>query len=339
MIMRKQKMIYSIEKFNDDIVFINVTNGAKMSAVFSNFGAGVYKLRYDNLPLILEISDKETWLNQSNYYGKTLARVAGRIPTNGMLEGNSYKLDETMAGYCLHGGDINSLSFKAWDYKVKEFSNKIDVIFTITSHAKENGFPGVAKIKVIYELFKKNNNFKCIYKASTNSATLLNLSNHNYYNFLNSQDVSQYSLRVAASKYGVIDQTSFIRGVDRLPWFLDFSRLAKLNNRLSYLENKTWIKTIDNTFLFDEVNFKKPQVVLKSPEFKATLYTSYPSLNIFCDNFHVPLKFNQFSELNSGRRAIALEPQLFDYDLKTLELRKGEKYNHFWMIKFKDLRK
>jgi Galactose mutarotase and related enzymes len=332
-------MNYSIEKFKDNVVFIKVSNGNKMSAVFSNFGAGVYSLRYENLPLILEISDKETWLHQPNYYGKTLARVAGRIPVNGVLDGVPYKLDETMASYCLHGGDINSLSFKAWDYKVKEFANKTDVIFSITSRAKENGFPGLVKIKVIYELFKKNNNLKCLYKASTTSATLLNLSNHNYYNFLNSKDVSLYSLRVAASKYGVIDQTSFIHGVDRLPWFLDFSRLAKLNNRLTYLENKTWIKTIDNTFIFDEVNPKKPQVVLKSPEFKATLYTSYPTLNIFCDNFHVPLKFNQFNELDSGRRSLALEPQLFDYDLKTLELHKGEKYNHFWMIKFKDLRK
>ncbi len=332
-------MKYRVENYKEDIVFIYVENENKLEAVFSNFGAGMYSLRYDNEPLILEIEDKDVWLNHPNFYGKTLGRVCGRIPCDGVLDGVTYKLDETMASYCLHGGTSNSLSYKAWKYEVKEYANKLDVVFSITSRAKENGFPGLVKIKVIYELYKKNNNVKCIYKASTTSATLLNLSNHNYYNFANSKDVSEYSLKVNASKYGVIDQASFIRSTDRVPWYLDFNRATKLDGRLTYLENKTWIKTIDNTFLFDEVNPKKPQVILKNDAFKLTLYTSYPTLNIFCDNFHVPTKFTQFKELDSGRRSLALEPQLYDLDLKSLELRKGQKFNNFWLIKIKDLRK
>src|SRR5574344_955906 len=113
-----------------------------------------------------------------------------------------------MANYCLHGGTTDSLSFKSWTYEIKEFKSKINVIFMISSKNKENGFPGNAKIKVIYEIYKNNNNLKCIYKASTSNSTLVNLSNHNYYNFFNSKDVSDYSLKVASSKYGVIDQTT-----------------------------------------------------------------------------------------------------------------------------------
>jgi len=332
-------MKFKVETYKDNIVFITVENENKLKAVFSNYGAGMYSLKYDELPLILEIEDKEVWLNHPNYYGKTLGRVCGRIPCNGEINGVKYRLDETMANYCLHGGTTDSLSFKSWTYEIKEFKSKINVIFMISSKNKENGFPGNAKIKVIYEIYKNNNNLKCIYKASTSNSTLVNLSNHNYYNFFNSKDVSDYSLKVASSKYGVIDQTTFIIGTERVPWYLDFARAAKLDNRLTYLENKTWIKTIDNTFLFDEVNPKKPQVVFKSPEFKLTLYTSYPTLNIFCDNFHYLTKFTQFKEMDSGRRSLALEPQLYDFDLKSLRLNKGQKYNHFWLLKLKDLRK
>ena len=59
----------------------------------------------------------------------------------------------------------------------------------------------------------------------------------------------------------------------------------------------------------------------------------------FCDNFNKPIKFTQFKEIDGGRRALALEPQLYNRDLDSLVLKKGEKYNHFILLKLKDLRK
>ena len=331
-------MDYQVTTYKDDIVFIDITNGEKLKATFSNFGAGVFKLRYDDMPLILEFEDKEKWLYCPQFYGKTLARVAGRIRCNGEIDGESYCLKETMAGYSLHGGEIHSLSFKPWKYQIKEFKNRVEVIFSITSRTKENGFPGNAKIKVIYQLFK-NNNFKIVYKASTSTKTLLNLSNHNYYNLFNSSDVSDYTLKVNASKYGVIDETTFITGVEKVPSCLDFTKASKLNPKLSFIEKNLFVKTIDHTFIFDDVIINKPQVILKNKDCKISLFTDYPAINIFCDNFRTPIKFEQFKEVDSARRALALEPQLFNYDIDSLKIRKGDKYKHFILLKIKDLRK
>ena len=327
-----------ISIYKDDIVFIEVSNGDKLSAEFSNFGAGVFKLRYDNMPLILEFEDKEKWLYCPQFYGKTLARVAGRIRCHGDIDGETYNLDETMAGYSLHGGEIHSLSFKPWKYEIKEFKNRTEVIFSISSRVGENGFPGNAKLKVIYQLFK-NNNFKIVYKGSTSTKTLLNLSNHNYYNLFNSQDVSDYTLKVNASKYGVIDETTFITGVEDVPEYLDFNKASKLNPKLNYIEKKVFVKTIDHTLLFNDVVINKPQVILKNKDCKLSLYTDYPAINIFCDNFRTPIKFAQFDEVDTGRRALALEPQLFNYNIDSLKIRKGDKYKHFILLKIKDLRK
>lgn len=332
-------MNYNIKKHNDEVVLIEVNNGDKLSAVFSNFGAGIYALHFDDKPLLLEFKDFDEWMWDSSFYGKTLARVAGRIPCEGVLNGVSYQLNETTSGYCLHGGKLESLSFRPWKYEVKEYTNKLAIVFSYNSRNKDCGFPGRAKIKVIYEIYTKNNNLKVIYKASTPDGTLLNLSNHNYYNFLNSQDVNEYKLKVNAKQYGDIDKTSFIRETKDVPAYLDFRKLTKLKGRLDFLEKKTWVKTIDHTFLFDETNSKIPQVILKDNNIKLSLYTSYPCLNIFCDNFHKPVNLKQFKENNTGRRALALEPQLYDLDLKSLVLNKGEKYNHFFLIKIKDLRK
>ena len=329
-------MKYSISNYNDDIVFIEVSNDDKLSAVFSNFGAGVFRLRYNNSPIILEIEDKEKWLYCPQYYGKTLARVAGRIKCEGEIDGEPYNLMNNAANFCLHGGDLKSLSFKPWKYEVKEYKNHIDVIFSIKSKNKENGFPGDAKIKVIYQLFN-NNNFKILHKGTTSTKTLMNISNHNYYNLFNSKDVSDYVLKINSHKYGEMNDSLLILDTKDVPWYLNFERATKLNARLKYLEDKTEIKTIDNTFLFNEVIKNKPQVVLKNKVAKLSLYTDYPCLNIFCDNYHEPIKFSQFSELDSGRRALALEPQLYDLDHDSLVLRKGEKYNHFILIKIKEL--
>ncbi|MFA7222188.1 MAG: hypothetical protein WC148_01470 [Bacilli bacterium] len=332
-------MKYQITKHNDEVVFIDIDNGDKLKATLSNFGAGVFKLRYDDLPMILEIEDKDTWLHQPCFYGKTLARVAGRIRCEGDIDGEPYHLKETTAGYSLHGGEINSLSFRPWKYEVKEYKEKLDVIFSITSRNNDNGFPGVAKIKVIYEIYKKTNNFRMIYKGTTNTKTLLNISNHNYYNLFNSPDVSDYTLKVNANKYGEIDNTVFITNTNKVPWYLDFERATKLKQRLDYIEKKTWIKTIDNTFIFNNIMTNKPQVVMKNKDVKLSMFTDYPTLNIFCDNFHNPVKFFQFKTLDNGRRAIALEPQLYDLDHDSLIVRKGDKYKHFILLKFKDLRK
>ncbi len=331
-------MDYQVSAYKNDIVFIEVSNGNNLKATFSNFGAGVYKLKYKEMPLILEIEDKEKWLYCPQFYGKTLARVAGRIRCNGEIDGETYSLKETMAGYCLHGGEINSLSFKPWKYEVKEFKNRIEVIFSINSRVNENGFPGNAKLKVIYQLFA-NDNFKIVYKGSTSTKTLLNLSNHNYYNLFNSKDVSDYTLKINASKYGVIDDTTFITGTDDVPSYLDFRHASKLNPKLSYIEKGVYPNTIDHTFIFDEVILNKPQVILKNNECKISLYTDYPAINIFCDNFKTPIKFTQFNEVDTSRRALALEPQLYNLDIDSLKIRKGDKYKHFILLKIKDLRK
>lgn len=331
-------MELKINNFNRKIVFIEVKNEGKLSAIFSNFGAGVFRLRYDNKPLILEFEDKEKWLYCKQFYGKTLGRVAGRIRCNGEIDGEPYSLVETSDNYSLHGGYTNSLSFKPWKYKVKEYKNRIDVIFEIKSKDLENGFPGDCKIRVTYQLFN-NNNFKIVYKAKTSTKTLVNLSNHNYYNFFNSKDVSDYVLKVNASNYGEIDETIFITSTEKMPWYLDFERATKLNGRLNYIEKHVPVKTIDNTFVFNSIIKNKPQAILKNKDCKLSLYTDYPAMNIFCDDLHEPIKFTQFDEINNGRRALALEPQLYNFDTKSLVLRKGETYSHFILLKIKDLSK
>ena len=285
---------YKIESYKNDISYINVTNGNKLEVELCNFGAGMRLIHFDGEPILLEPS-RNDFPYLPDYYGKTLCRVAGRIKCHGVLNGKEYNLAETKSDYCLHGGDINSQSYKIWSYKIKEFVKKLQVIFTIKSKAKELGFPGNLRMQVIYEIYE-NNVIKIIYKGSTSSATLLSMSNHNYYNFFNSYNLSDYKLKINASQVSMVDDSLFIIGTKNVDEFYDFRKFHKLSSKLNHFE-KTSIGTIDFTYIFDNIIKTKPQIEIKNDKLKMSVYTDYPSANIYVDNALKNINYN--NELNN----------------------------------------
>lgn len=329
-------MNFKIKEFNSDIVFIEVDNGKNIKVVFSNYGASVFSLHYDNDPMILEFKDKNEFLSSKQYYGKTLGVVAGRMPCDGELDGKEYHLVETDEGtnFCLHGGAQNSISYKPWKYSIKDNVNEIKVIFDIKTKRNENGFPGSGSFRITYILSKTTNKFKIKFNAKTNNSTFVNLSNHIYWNFNRSLNLNDYSLKMNAPSYGVLRNDLLIIGLDDVPLFLDFTRAKKLKSSLDFIADNVFVKTIDNTFLFDG----KGRVVLKNNEYKLQLDTDYPAMNIYLDSSMTPVEFanrNDFKE----RRGIALEPQLFGYNIPSTILRKGNKYQYNVVYSIKKIKK
>ena len=328
-------MNIKISDFKNNIKWVDVENNKGLKVRFSTFGASVYSLSIDGTPLILTLKDPDFFLNCNQYYGKTLGRVAGRIPLTGELDGEEYSLLRTKDfEYTLHGGDDKSLSYKNWNVKVKELKNRIDVKFDIISKDKENGFPGKCHIFVIYSIYNDENNFKISFKASSNKTTLLNLSNHIYWNF-NDLNLTNYSMKMNASKYGIVDKDVFITDIKEVPSYLDFNRMSKLGTKLDTIE-KTPLGTIDNTFIYNEIETKKPQVILKNDEYKLSLYTDYPAMNIYVDNSLTNVDFINNDNFTI-RRGIALEPQLNVHDSNSIILKKGDKYSYFILYKIRKI--
>jgi galactose mutarotase-like enzyme len=319
-------MNFKITPFDKKNVFIEVNNGLNLKMTFCNFGASVYSIYYDNEPLNLIIKDKEQFLKSNQFYGKTLGPVAGRMLCDGQINGEEYHLTETNEGtnFSLHGGFMNSLSFKTWKYSVKDNKNEIRVIFSYKEKDGFNGFPGSSSIKVIYSLSKTKNSFKINFVGSAKTPAFLNLSNHIYWNFANSRDLNDYYLKMNANTYGYLRDDLLIIGVDDVPPFLDFQRSKKIKGSADFIKKNLPIGTIDNTFLFDG---KKGNACLKNKEYTLKLVTDLPAMNIYLDSSMTPVIFlnrNDFVE----RRGIALEPQLFTFDTDSMKLLPGQKYNH-----------
>ena len=326
-------MKYNIEKLDNGVELVHVDNELNLKATLASYGAGVYELSYKDRPVILELADFSDYMHSSAFYGKTLGVVAGRLKKDGILEGEEYHLlPDGQFDFSLHGGKLESMSYRNWKTSVKESVKKLSVIFTYTTRKNENGFPGKARITIAYEFSKTKDSFKLLQKATTPSeATFVGLSNHMYFN-LDSFDISNYYLKMNCDRIAITDETLLITGLKEVPEVYDFRKSSKLNPRLDKIEKHDFKGTIDDTFLFDD---KLGKVMLKGEDITLNIVTDYPAMNIYVDNTMSPLKFKNRDDFKK-RRGIALEPQMFLFDRESITLRKGEKYNHYIEYKFKE---
>lgn len=307
---------------NLDSLLIKVKTN-DFDVVLSKFGAGVVSFHYKNVPLILE-EDFDSWKYEKQYFGKTLGRIAGRIKAKGEIEGIKYSFKGDKNEIVLHGGENQSLSYKVWNSSLKESEKYIKVTFKINPRKGECGFFGKQAMNVGYIFYKDQAKFKIIFKGKAKEDTLMNYSNHIYWN-LNSLNINDYSLKFEADKVAIVDKNLLITGYQDVIDRLNFNKARKLKIPLD-LASKEEIGTIDNTWLFKEGKLHK--VILKNKNYKVFLKTDFPAMNIYCDSSMTPVKFTNKFDFKE-RRAIALEPQLSNYPLSNIFFKKGEKFNHY----------
>lgn len=317
-----------MSKINND--FISLDNGSGLRAVLSSYGAGVYSLRLDGRPLILECENEDDYLTSPAFYGKNLGRVAGRIPNEFIINEKVYSLPEIEPGVSLHGGKWDSFSFRTYDYKVSDNEKEARVDFSYTSIDGENGFPGKVTTRTSYVMPKGGKNILRIeLYATTDQDTLLSLSNHMYWNLFSSKDVNSYILNVHASKAGVFKPNSLLLcGISNIPDDIDFGGGKRLKEKLDRIKNsQTNLKTLDNTYILDKCD--GPQIVLSSNDLILKTTTDFDAVNIYVDSTCKPVKFkNRESLTTSERRAICIEPQKFP-SLNNILFRKGDVFDHY----------
>ncbi len=308
-----------------DSRFLSIKNDCGLSGVFSAYGAGVKSLSINGVPFVLDPLDENEYLTSPRFYGKTLGRTAGRIPCRIKIGSIEYQLPEIEPGICLHGGAIESLSFKRFGVSLN--SNDRDytsVIFTCLSKDGENGFPGNLKVTITYSICHSRNELIIRQEAVSDALTLVSLSNHMYFLLPGSRSVNDHSLQINASKVSQSDPGSMMikRYID-IPSCFSFKEPVSLKEKLDELPRKG---TIDNAFIFDSFNENIPQVVLENDRLRLECYTDYPSANIYVQSGDKREDFENGRNLKT-RRGIAIEPQLTP--LSDITLRPGVKYSHY----------
>jgi aldose 1-epimerase len=312
--------------------YLTIDNGRGLKGTFSTYGAGVKALTLNGEPLILELSDSQKYLTADQFFGKTLGRVAGRIPDSGMIGNAPYHVLGDKKHICLHGGVLESLSYRDFNATVLPTKKGPAVQFEYLSPDGECGFPGNLTVKITYFLPNDSDAITIRLEAVSDKDTLVNLCNHMYWNIFRSLNVNDYVMQVKASKYGVFKKgCQLIVKSAPVPEYLDFRKPVSLKTRLDQIEKAIpEIGTLDHTFLFDKADPKEAQVILDTPKLTVETYTDYDAVNFYVDSSMTPVAFTNRKDFGK-RRAIAIEPELFPLD--NLVLKAGQKYSHFMTFK------
>ncbi len=189
---------------------IVLKNRSGMQVAFTDYGARIVSIlvpdKFGDLrDVVLGFNSIQEYLNaDEQYHGATIGRYANRI-ARGQFElgGENYVLQQNNGRNCLHGGPTG-FHTKVWDRQVS-VEKKVD--FYYVSADGEEGFPGTLKVCVSYEL-TDDNEIRIQYKAETDKATPVNLTNHAYFN-LNGEghsDVLQHILHIPSTHFIAIDE-------------------------------------------------------------------------------------------------------------------------------------
>jgi aldose 1-epimerase len=158
--------------------------------------------------VVLGFDDLEGYLGQHPYFGGTIGRYGNRIAKGKFtLDGKEYQLALNNGPNSLHGGQIgfNRRVWKAEELKEKDGAA---VRFSYLSKDGEENYPGNLKVSVTYTL-TNTDELKLQYSAETDKDTVLNLTNHSYFNLSGTDKgtILKYILYINADRYTPVDST------------------------------------------------------------------------------------------------------------------------------------
>lgn len=278
--------------------------------------------------VVLGFDNLAGYLSPSNpFFGCTTGRYANRIAKGRFtLDGKTYQLAINNGANHLHGGTTHCLSKRVWDAEaVQDPSGANGVRFTYTSPAGEENYPGELKLEVVYRL-DDHDRLTIRYKATTNAPTVLNLTNHSYFNLAGAgaPTILDHELQLAAQEYTVADEglipTGEIASVRNTP--LDFLEPVAVGARIAQLDN-TQFQGYDHNFVLSrtcevpnarDAEWPEPKFAarLKDPHSGRvmTVYTTHPGVQLYTAN-HLSGLTGKQGKSYARRSALCLETQHF----------------------------
>lgn len=327
--------------------FLVLQNNRGMHLGLTDYGARVVNILVPDkdgnlVDVALGFGSIFDYLNTTEpYYGATIGRYANRI-ANGTftLNDTTYKLFQNNKTNSLHGGP-NGFHNQVWDRRVN-FENDID--FVLFSADGEEGFPGNIHVTVNYEL-TNDNEIIITYHASSDQDTILNLTNHTFFN-LNGEgngNILNHNLQIFSDHYIPINELQIPLGQEA----------SVYDSPFDFRNNKTIGKDIyndhpqmqnGNGFDHTFVNKKGLNNILArahSPQSGIVMevWTSEPGLQLYTGNFIKGTEIGKSNVVYERHSAFCLETQHYPNspnqpNFPSTVLKKGEEYVSKTIYKF-----
>lgn len=330
------KSVYG--KVNGQEVYLfTLTNNKGNQVKITNYGGIVTSWVFPNKTgkkenIVIGFDSLTQYLQQPPYFGALIGRYGNRI-ANGKfkIDSTEYTLATNDGKNHLHGGNIG-YDKVIWDAKIVNDTTPT-IVLNYLSKDGEEGYPGNLSIQVTYTL-THNDELEIKYEATTDKRTIVNLTQHNYYNLTGdvSNTILNHSLMIDADNYTPVDSTLIptgeIKSVLNTPF--DFKQMQKIGSRIDAVTggyDHNWVLNKKDTTLtmvatlWDEVSGRKMEV-----------YTTEPGLQFYSGNFMDGKFINYDGKPLKYRTGLCLETQHFpnapnQVNFASTLLKPGEKYH------------
>lgn len=275
----------------------------------------------------------EPYLTKSPFFGASIGRFGNRIAKGKFtLEGKSYQLTINNAPNSLHGG-TKGFDKQHWDGKIVA-GDEAAVRFNRVSPDGEEGYPATLSAAVTYR-FSADNKLEIAYEATTDKTTVINLTNHTYFNLAGRgpATIKDHVLLIRASHYTPVDDTLIptgeIKAVAGTPF--DFQTATPIGQRLSQTGGKPI--GYDHNYVLDPLPAGTPLVEVSEPTTGRWMhvFSDQPGVQFYSGNFLDGTVAGKGGELYQQYTAIALETQHYPDSpnqpkFPTTVLKPGETY-------------
>jgi aldose 1-epimerase len=328
-------------------------NSKGMTVEITNFGGVILSVKVPDKngifeDVVLGFDKLEKYIKKGPFFGALIGRYANRIENGSFeLNGSKHQVPKNDGENSLHGGNtgFDKVLWEAAPIDGEEQSLEL----TYLSKDGEEGYPGNLSVKVTYTL-TEDNEIGINYLASTDKDTVINLTNHSYFNLLghDSGSILKHKLKLYADEFTVNDRYSIptgeIRCVKGTP--MDFTEFTEIGENIdSNYEQIVFGRGYDHNWILN-VSGEHPELAAEVVEERSgrilEVYTTQPGVQFYSGNFLDGSDIGKDGAAYNHRAGFCLETQSFPNAMNIKHfpspvLKAGETYNHTTIFKFKTI--
>jgi aldose 1-epimerase len=333
------------------VYLYTIKNSNGMVAKITNYGSTLVSLKVPDIKgdfddVVLGYDKLEDYLKYNCFLGATIGRFANRIEnSNFELNGIQYNLAKNDGQNHLHGG-IVGFDKVVWEEESQNEELSDSIEFSYLSIDGEEGYPGNLNTRVRYTITEENE-LKIEYYAISDKDTLVNLTNHSYFNLSGqgSGDVLKHKIMINAEKFTKNDKYSIPTGeiaeVNNTP--MDFRKLTYIGENISSsYEQIVFGNGYDHNWIINnsgEELEKAAEVYDEKSGRVMEVYTTKPGIQFYTANYLEGSEPGKDGATYIKRGALCLETQYFPNSVKyknfpTPILKAKQMYEHCTIYKF-----
>lgn len=273
--------------------------------------------RYRNV--VLGFAGLDDYVAKSPYFGALIGRYGNRMAKGRFtLDGTTHQLSVNDGVNSLHGG-AQGFDKRVWDVAGFTSGTDVGLVLRYTSADGEMGYPGTLRTKVTYTL-NRHGDWRVDYEATTDRATVVNLTSHVYWNLAGegSGSIYDHELEIAAARYTPVDAglipTGELARVAGTPF--DFRRAKTVGEDIRVGHRQLlYGQGIDHNWVLDKGISARPEHIatLRDPSSGRTLRisTTEPGLQFYSGNFLDGTLLGTGGRIYRQGDALCLETQHF----------------------------